>query len=246
MPRRLPVGEVVRIETPLGLLFAQAVGVSRTWGTLFRAPAQVFSSRPDSLPVGPSVAAFAHLEAGVGSAFPEVSFTRLGKASVSRQWQEMPVFRDERLDERTLESYTALSDGRTGEILVDRPTEKELAGHPPLIIGGPYALVYYVLEAAGEPQSNPTLARWFGLEEQARAVTHYLTFGTESSARAAAREMETFGAIRVRDNEGVWTVEVDSGDASSESLASLESEFGRIADGHGGEYDGRDVPVGKG
>jgi len=121
-----------------------------------------------------------------------------------------------------------------------------LEGHPPLIVGGPYALVYHVLEAAGVPQSNPTLARWFGVEERGRVVTHYLTFGAESSARAAARELEPFGPVRVRDNDGVWTAEVDSGDPSPESLASLESELGQIADGHGGESDGRDVPVGNG
>jgi hypothetical protein len=157
----------------------------------------------------------------------------------------MPVFQDPLIDPKSLETYMALSDGRTGDVVVERPSDDQLKGHPPLIVGGPYALVYYVLEAAGMAQEHTTLARWFGLETATgeRTTTHYLRFPHEPDAREVAQKLSDFGPVQVEQLAESWIVQVQTRGVSQRDLEQSEARLEAAARELGGDYDGRDVPV---
>lgn len=231
----LDIGEVVEVLTPVGLLYAQAVNRHERppkFGTLVRIPSKVFVARPSSFDER-SIAVFSPLDVALENTYPSVTFQSIGKFPVPTEWQELPTFREkiEGSDKWTI------WDGQHRRPANERD---DLQEYPRLLMGPPYAVVYWALEAAGLNPDHAELEAWFGIQqdETTNNETHYLLFDTPKAAAAAARRVAARGDVRSTESDSQWLVAIRSrrGEFQQAELTSLANEFG-------GEFDGSERPV---
>jgi hypothetical protein len=244
LSRKLKLGDVLEIETPVGLLYAQAVNYHAappTYGPLFRVPLQLFTERPLEFDAVRSLAFFCPLHLAVDIDYPKVDFRRVGRFDVPAEWREFPTFKEEAVDPENGQDAWKLWDGKR-EWFVDDLSDEQLAAYPVLKYGTPYVLVDDALQAIGIEVDTPTFNDWFGIVEEARpeGVDYYLYFPNRRSARAAAVQLESQGTVELRETEGEWLVHVHTNPETDELE---ETRFEAVAKNFGGTYDGYDMSV---
>lgn len=237
---RLKRGEVVEISTPVGRLYPQAINYHREYGTLVRVPETLFDAAPAELD-GPSFPIFSPLGDALQYEYPEVRLRSVGQMPVPEEWQSFPTFRQEIFDDEGEAMGWALWDGNESWS-ADELSPAKLAEYPRLLMGPIYGLVYYALEAAGQPVGHASLERWFGVVRAERPpVTHYLLLPTLKAATAAAKRLSQRGEVETieDDDESQWLVLVH---AELDAFPD-EQELEFLARDLGGVYDGSEVAV---
>jgi Regulator of ribonuclease activity B len=239
---RIRRGEVVEIETPAGLLYAQAVAEKSEYGPLFQVPARIFHQRPERLPTNPSFPIFSPLDVAATMDFPNVRVRRLEIAPIPEEWQPFPAFRERTLN-ADLQEIWCIWDG-SDRRPANSVSLEEFATYPERQAGPVYWLVRLAFDAAGVHISSSDLRRWFGIPDDRSdkaAIAHYLVFESEQAARAAAKELADLGTVLVDSVDDRWvaTIKEDSSGAGNAIDDALED----VATRYGGVYDGRDTPV---
>ena len=216
---RPKIGDICETEARGRLLYVQLTHRHPEYGELIRVLAGPHDERPADLP---ALAREPDLWRGfypLNAAVRQKLMTVVAHALVPPERVEFPTFKSDVRDPRTDEiAHWWLWDGeREWRVNTLTPEQQDFPNHG--IVNHVYLIGEILGHAPAEPPADPR-------------PTHYVYFGDEASARRAASEVE--GEVDEAADGNGWVLK---------ARGHVEDEVVAVAERHGGEYDGSEVPV---
>lgn len=269
LKRRLPVfGDVIEIQTPKGLAYAQYTHENPEYGSLIRVLPGTHPSRPTNLTALVEQRERSYCFYSLPSLVREGAVEIVGHEAVPVWAQPFPLFRAWGLDftkEGVISASWYLWDGEH-EWRADALTPDQ-ANLSIVSVWGHAFLVERIVQG-WEPKDDlgiPDLAPRNGalagtgdgdplhglgpaptLPETRPAVRHYLYFPKRSSATQAARRLRSptiTATVQRSGGEPTWLLLVMVPVTTDEDAERMQDRLDQIAAELGGEYDGWETPV---